>query len=193
MKRLCWILAFLPPLAVESSLRGSVISKSTETFPREEASSSMECPADCSQLDGKRAACHACQRCQWYQRAHECQNFQFKPSDHAHHMKDLATTSQPDATSALPVPDHFCGCTSCTRSVWDRDAHGFSCGFRIRYYTTGHGGNHTMEQACARVATRYDACTPCMPHSCDQEWMSDAAQGVSLADANILGATASLN
>lgn len=149
MKRLSWFLAFLPPLAVQSSLRGSVIPKSAAAITRQDTPTN--CPDDCSQLHGKRTACHDCPRCQWFQRTNECQDFQFQQTDPA---QDTA---------------HFCGCPSCTQSVWDLDANGFSCGFRIRYYTTIHGGNYTMQEACSRVATRYDACTSCMPGMCDRE------------------------
>lgn len=172
MKRFCWFLAFVPPVMVESSLRGSVTIKSSGASLKNGTSSSS-CPADCSQLHGQRDACHACPTCQWYQRTSECQAFQFKAA-HAHHTAHLASTTAttPTTTKELEeaIPDHFCGCASCTREIWDRDANGFSCGFRIRYYTTGHGGNHTMEQACSRVATRYDSCMPCMPHVCGRDW-----------------------
>lgn len=162
MKRFGWIVAFLPSVFdVEGSLlRGSVIPELSSTSRRED-----NCPDDCRQLHGQRSACHACPRCQWYQRAQECEEFQFHPVDHAHHTAHLTTTKASSPLTAASDNDHFCGCADCTRDVWDRDAHGFSCGFRIRYYTTGHGGNHTMEQACARVASRYDSCQPCMPYS----------------------------
>ncbi|CAB9527636.1 expressed unknown protein [Seminavis robusta] len=62
---------------------------------------------------------------------------------------------------------HYCGCPSCTSSVWNADADTFSCGERIEYIVYSLGGS--WEAACRQVAGQEfpQRCGPfCDPDAC---------------------------
>lgn len=69
----------------------------------------------------------------------------------------------------MPTND-YCTCQSCTDTVWNRTAAGYSCGDRIRYLERDEKHLYPTEtDACFRVADiEYpDICGACDPLSCD--------------------------
>jgi hypothetical protein len=69
-----------------------------------------------------------------------------------------------------------CGCSSCTDTVWERDAGDFKCGTRIEYLQAAWANTYPTEQdACSRVAGIEfpDICGPCDPASCGAATSSD--------------------
>lgn len=88
---------------------------------------------------------------------------------------EICGICDPDTCSSLAptVPSGFCGCESCTQSIWeDTRANGYSCGERILFLQSDQsvtaGGPFTEYDSCSRVSYEFpDICGPCDPYTCD--------------------------
>lgn len=63
-----------------------------------------------------------------------------------------------------------CGCHSCTKEVWGKDADPFTCGGRISYLKSEAGGQRSEAAACRSVSFAFPfECGYCHPDRCDNQ------------------------
>lgn len=82
------------------------------------------------------------------------------------HLIDLKPTSSP--VSSINPSNNFCGCSSCTKEVWDAiasdSAGDFTCGGRITWLQSSAGGSMSEFDACRQIAGQEFMDGPCGPY-----------------------------